>query len=172
MPDKISGILALCTWRIKIKDLLSYLILWLVVLPWGITAHAGEYPYSPLKANVSNTIFGCSLILFFLVSSFCIFSPSVTDLKQKVNLFTCDNFTLSGLFSLFFHFFINFFFFRFLHTFSILPTTVGNVAGLVVDADGLVTRDVGESDVVVRLVIPGWRRVGRSSFVMSCSLEN
>ena len=76
----------------------------------------------------------------------------------------------------FFHFFSLFykknFFFRFLHTFSILPTTVGDVAGLVVDADGLVTRDVGESDVVVRLVIPGWRRVGRSSFVMSCSLEN
>ena len=40
----------------------------------------------------------------------------------------------------------------------ILPTTVGDVAGLVVDADGLVTRDVGESDVVIRLVIPGWRR--------------
>ena len=40
----------------------------------------------------------------------------------------------------------------------ILPTTVGDVAGLVVDADGLVPRDVGESDVVIRLVIPGWRR--------------
>ena len=53
----------------------------------------------------------------------------------------------------------------------LLPTTVGDVAGLVVDADGLVTRDVGESDVIVRLVIPGWRRVGRSSFVMSCSLK-
>ena len=53
----------------------------------------------------------------------------------------------------------------------LLPTTVGDVAGLVVDEDGLVTRDVGESDVVVRLVIPGWRRVGRSSFVMSCSLK-
>jgi len=75
-----------------------------------------------------------------------------------------------AFFSLFFHFFINFFF-RFLHTFSILPTTVGDVAGLVVDVDGLVTRDVGESDVVVRLVIPGWRRVGKSSFVMSCSFN-
>ncbi len=53
----------------------------------------------------------------------------------------------------------------------ILPNTVGNVAGLVVDADGLVTRDVGESDVVIRLVIPGWRRVGKSSFMMSCSFE-
>ena len=125
-----------------------------------------------LKASVSNTIFGCSLILFFLVSSFCIFSPSVTDLKQKVfSLFTCDNFTLSGLFSLFFSLFYKFFV-SFSSYFSILPTTVGDVAGLVVDADGLVTRDVGESDVVVRLVIPGWRRVGRSSFVMSCSLEN
>jgi hypothetical protein len=37
----------------------------------------------------------------------------------------------------------------------LLPTTVGDVAGLVVDEDGLVTRDVGESDVVIRLVIPG-----------------
>ena len=42
----------------------------------------------------------------------------------------------------------------------ILPTTVGDVAGLVVDADGLITRDVGKSDVVIRLVIPGRRRVG------------
>ena len=112
-----------------------------------------------LKASVSNTIFGCSLILFFLVSSFCIFSPSVTDLKQKVfSLFTCDNFTLSGLFSLFFHFFINFlscFLLTFFFYLMLLPTTVGDVAGLVVDADGLVTRDVGESDVVIRLVIPG-----------------
>ncbi len=40
----------------------------------------------------------------------------------------------------------------------ILPTTVGDVDGLVVDVDGLVTRDVAESDVVIRLVIPGWRR--------------
>jgi hypothetical protein len=40
----------------------------------------------------------------------------------------------------------------------ILPTTVGDVDGLVVDADGLVSRDVGKSDVVIRLVIPGWRR--------------
>ena len=117
-----------------------------------------------LKASVSNTIFGCSLILFFLVSSFCIFSPSVTDLKQKVfTLFTCDNFTLSGLFSLFFHFFINFlscFLLTFFFYLVLLLTTVGDVAGLVVDEDGLVTRDVGESDVVIRLVIPGWRRVG------------
>ena len=37
----------------------------------------------------------------------------------------------------------------------ILPTTVGDVVGLVVDVDGLVTRDVGESDVIIRLVIPG-----------------
>ncbi len=37
----------------------------------------------------------------------------------------------------------------------ILPTTVGDVAGLVVDAGGLVIRDVGESDVVIRLVILG-----------------
>ena len=51
----------------------------------------------------------------------------------------------------------------------LLPTTVGDVAGLVVDEDGLVTRDVGESDVVIRLVIPGWRRFGKSSFMMSCS---
>ena len=117
-----------------------------------------------LKSSVSNTIFGCSLILFFLVSSFCIFSPSVTDLKQKVfTLFTCDNFTLSGLFSLFFHFFINFlscFLLTFFFYLMLLPTTVGDVAGLVVDEDGLVTRDVGESDVVIRLVIPGWRRFG------------
>ena len=42
----------------------------------------------------------------------------------------------------------------------LLPTTVGDVAGLVVDGDGLVTRDVGESDVVIRLVIPEWRRFG------------
>jgi len=42
----------------------------------------------------------------------------------------------------------------------LLPTTVDDVAGLVVDADGLVTRDVGESDVVIRLVIPGRRRFG------------
>ncbi len=53
----------------------------------------------------------------------------------------------------------------------ILPTTVGDVAGLVIDADGLVTRDVGESDVVIRLVIPGWRRLGKSSFMMSCSFN-
>ena len=53
----------------------------------------------------------------------------------------------------------------------ILPTTVGDVAGLVVDADGLVARDVGESDVVIRLVIPGWRRVGKSSLMMSCSFD-
>ena len=78
-----------------------------------------------------------------------------------------------AFFHFFFHFFVNFLS-RFLHSFffylMILPTTVGDVAGLVVDADGLVTRDVGESDVVVRLVIPGWRRVGKSSFMMSCSL--
>jgi len=37
----------------------------------------------------------------------------------------------------------------------LLPTTVGDVAGLVFDVDVLVVRDVGESDVVVRLVIPG-----------------
>ena len=57
----------------------------------------------------------------------------------------------------FFHFFFTFIkiFFSFSSYFSILPTTVGDVAGLVVDADGLVTRDVGESDVVIRLVIPG-----------------
>jgi len=47
-------------------------------------------------------------------------------------------------------FLLTFFFYLML-----LPTTVGDVAGLVVDADGLVTRDVGESDVVIRLVIPG-----------------
>jgi len=56
----------------------------------------------------------------------------------------------------FFHFFSLFYsFFSFSSYFSILPTTVGDVAGLVVDEDGLVTRDVGESDVVIRLVIPG-----------------
>ena len=117
-----------------------------------------------LKASVSNTIFGCSLILFFLVSSFCIFSPIVTDLKQKVfTLFTCDNFTLSGLFHFFFTFFYKFlscFLLTFFFYLMLLPTTVGDVAGLVVDEDGLVTRDVGESDVVIRLVIPGWRRFG------------
>ncbi len=77
-----------------------------------------------------------------------------------------------AFFFTFFSLFYKIFYFVFFILFSILPTTVGDVAGLVVDVDGLVTRDVGESDVVVRLVIPGWRRVGRSSFVMSCSLEN
>ena len=72
----------------------------------------------------------------------------------------------------FFHFFINFcLVFFILFSVMILPTTVGDVAGLVVDEDGLVTRDVGESDVVIRLVIPGWRRVGKSSFMMSCSFD-
>ena len=118
-----------------------------------------------LKASVSNTIFGCSLILFFLVSSFCIFFTKChwSQTKSLFNLFTCDNFTLSGLFSLFFHFFINFlscFLLTFFFYLMLLPTTVGDVAGLVVDEDGLVTRDVGESDVVIRLVIPGWRRFG------------
>ena len=61
-----------------------------------------------------------------------------------------------AFFFTFFHFFFVNFLSRFLHTFSILPTTVGDVAGLVL-------RDVGESDVVIRLVIPGWRRVGKSS---------
>ncbi len=84
---------------------------------------------------------------------------SLISNKKVISLFTCNNLTLSGLFSLFFHFFVNFLP-RFLHTFfffylMILPTTVGDVASLVVDADGLVTRDVGESDVVIRLVIPG-----------------
>ena len=58
----------------------------------------------------------------------------------------------------FFSLFINFclvFFLLFFFYLMLLPTTVGDVAGLVVDADGLVTRDVGESDVVIRLVIPG-----------------
>jgi hypothetical protein len=67
-----------------------------------------------------------------------------------------------AFFSLFFSLFCKFLS-CFLHTFffylMILPTTVGDVAGLVVDIDGLVTRDVGESDVVIRLVIPGWRRL-------------
>ena len=74
-------------------------------------------------------------------------------------------------FSLFYKF-LSCFLLTFFFYLVLLPTTVGDVAGLVVDADGLVTRDVGKSGVVVRLVIPGWRRVGRSSFVMSCSLEN
>ena len=47
-------------------------------------------------------------------------------------------------------FLLTFFFYLML-----LPTTVDDVAGLVIDEDGLVPRDVGESGVVIRLVIPG-----------------
>ena len=62
-----------------------------------------------LKTSVSNTIFGCSLILFFLVSSFCIFFHQVSLIsnKKSVSLLVTIS-LLSGLFSLFFHFFINF----------------------------------------------------------------
>ena len=83
---------------------------------------------------------------------------SLISNKKSLILFTCDNFTLSGLFHFFFHFFYKFlscFLLTFFFYLMLLPTTVGDVAGLVVDEDGLVPRDVGESDVVVRLVIPG-----------------
>ena len=67
-----------------------------------------------------------------------------------------------AFFTFFFTFygFLSCFLLTFFFYLMLLPTTVGDVAGLVVDEDGLVTRDVGESDVVIRLVIPGWRRFG------------
>ncbi len=83
MPGQLVEYLKYVHEELKSKTHYPTLFLWLVVLPWWIATHAGEYPYSPLKASVSSTIFGCSLILFFLVSSFCIFFHQVSLISNK-----------------------------------------------------------------------------------------